>query len=89
MRKIYTRARADVSVFRIFETAGAIALIFGVRLVSHLLGVLKTSGWGKSARVHVRMFRCAFFMYLGNGWIDFAEIWCVVRRPLARRFEEV
>ena len=31
----------------------------------------------------------AHFSYLGNGWTDCAEIWCVVRDPLARRFTEV
>ena len=63
---------------------------FGVALF--VVGVAPTTPFickVTHVRVHVRMFRCAFFMYLGNGWTDFAEIWCVVRRPLARRFEEV
>ena len=33
--------------------------------------------------LHVRTFTCATFPYLGNGWTDCAEIWCVVRDPPA------
>ena len=29
------------------------------------------------------------FPYLGNGWTDCAEIWCVARDPLARLFAKV
>ena len=29
------------------------------------------------------------FWYLGHGWMDCAEIWCVVRDPLTRRFIDV
>ena len=29
------------------------------------------------------------FLYLGNGWADCAEIWCVVRDPLASLFANV
>ena len=36
--------------------------------------------------LHVRTCRCAPFPYLGNGRMDCAEIWCVVRDSLAKRF---
>ena len=41
--------------------------------------------------VHLHVRTCASadvppFPYLGNGWTDCAEIWCVVRDPLAMRF---
>ena len=42
-----------------------------------------------AVHVHVRTCRCALFPYLGNGWTDCAEIWCVVRNPLARLFAKV
>ena len=29
------------------------------------------------------------FLYLGNGWTDFDEIWCVVRDQLFKRFAQV
>ena len=27
--------------------------------------------------------------YLGNGWTDSAEIWCVIRNQLSKRFAQV
>ena len=39
--------------------------------------------------LHVRTCRCAHFPYLGNGWTNCAEIWCVVRDTLASRFAKV
>ena len=44
--------------------------------------------------VHLHVRTCARadvppFPYLGNGWTDCAEIWCVVRDPLARLFAKV
>ena len=36
----------------------------------------------------VHMCICGPFPYLWNGWTDRAEIWCVVRDPLVRRFTE-
>ena len=44
--------------------------------------------------VHLHVRTCARadvppFLYLGNGWTDCAEIWCVVRDPLARLFTNV
>ena len=38
--------------------------------------------------LHVLMCRCAPFTYLGNGWIDCVEIWCVVRDTLARLLQK-
>ena len=83
---VRTRARADVPLFRISETAGPIALKFGVLLGSHEIGVLQTSRLGYSCtceHAHVQM---CHFPYLRNGWTDCAEIWCVVCDPLAKRF---
>ena len=44
--------------------------------------------------VHLHMRTCARadvppFLYLGNGWTDCAEIWCVARDPLAKLFAKV
>ena len=39
--------------------------------------------------LHVRTCICAPFPYLVNGWTDCAEIWYLVRDPLAMRFTEV
>ena len=36
------------------------------------------------AEVHVR----THFTYLGNGWADCAETWCVIRGSLAMRFTQ-
>ena len=41
------------------------------------------------AHLHVRTSRFDPFLYLGNGWTDCAEIWCVVKVPLARHFAKV
>ena len=43
-----------------------------------LIAQLMDHGWGTSPR----------FPYLGSGWTDCAEIWYVVRDPLAWRFTE-
>ena len=40
-------------------------------------------------QLHVRTCICTPYPYLGNGLTDCAEIWCVVREPLDRRFTEV
>ena len=59
MRNICTRARADMPLFRILETAGRIALKFGVWLGTHELGVLQTSRVGyicTCARADVHLF---------------------------------
>ena len=37
-----------------------------------------------AARVHVRI----FFLYLGNGWTDCTESWCMARGPVAMRFAQ-
>ena len=48
--------------------------------------VLSTNhGWGASARAHVR----TPFPYLGNRWAHCAEIWWVVRDPVAMCFMQV
>ena len=39
--------------------------------------------------LHVHNCAPAPFPYLGNGWTDCAEIYCVVRDPSARRFTKV
>ena len=39
--------------------------------------------------LHVRTCRCTLLSYLGNGWADCAEIWCVARDQLAKRFTQV
>ena len=41
-----------------------------------------------SEHLHVRTCRCASFPYLGSGWRDCGEIWCVVRDSLARRLQK-
>ena len=41
---------------------------------------------GVGARGHVGTCRCSPFLYLGNGWMDCAEIRFVARDLLARRF---
>ena len=43
--------------------------------ITHVMG---------GVHLHVRTCICAPFLYLGNGWTDCAEIWCVIRDPLAR-----
>ena len=43
----------------------------------------------KAARAHSFFASRTPFPYLGNGWTDCDEIWCVVRDPLAKRFTEV
>ena len=56
---VRTCARADVPLFRISETAGRIALKFGVLLETHYLGVLRKSMMGHistCARAHVQMY---------------------------------
>ena len=55
-------------------------------LETHRLGVLQQS---RMCGRHVRTGACARFSYLGNGWTDCAEIWCVVSDPLARSFANV
>ena len=60
---------------------------FGFRLAplvvsDHKLGFLQKLRLAHSctcARAHP-------FLYLGNGWMDCAEIWCVARGPLAMHF---
>ena len=43
-------------------------------------------GWGTSSRAHVRTCKCVPFPYPEHGRTDYAEIWSVVKEPLARRF---
>ena len=43
-------------------------------------------GW---VNLHASTCARAPFPYLGNSWTDCAEIWYVVRDPLAKRFTEV
>ena len=38
--------------------------------------------------VHLHVRTCSV-SYLGNGWMDSAEIWCVVIDSLARRFPNI
>ena len=72
--------------FRISETAGRVALKFGM-----VRGPLARTFTKVKSGVHlyVRTFRCASFPYLGSGLTDCAEIWCIAREPLARRFTKV
>ena len=41
-------------------------------------------GGSTSTPAHVR----TPFLYLGNGWADSVELWCVFRDPLAMRFTQ-
>ena len=46
---------------------------------------IHSEGWGTAKRVSVS----THFWYLGNDWTNCAELWRVVRDPLARRLTDV
>ena len=78
------------ALFRISETAGRIALKYGVLLEALYLCVLRMSR--VVVHLHVRTYSRRDvhpFPYLGNGVTNFPEIWCVVREPAPRRFKKV
>ena len=75
-----------VQISRVWETAGPIALKFGVLLDSLARRFTKVEG---GVNMHVHRCRCAPFPYLGNGLTDCAESWYVVTEALARRFTKV
>ena len=55
-----------------------------VTVTDPLVSFYKSLGWATSARAHVPL-----FPYLGNGFIDGSEIWCVVRELSARHFTKL
>ena len=55
----------------------------GLGVINYVLFI--SNGWGASARVHVR----TPFPDLGNRWEHCAEIWWVVRDPVAMCFMQV
>ena len=58
-------------------------LVFGLGVINKVLST--SHGWGASARAHVRTpFPC-----LGNCWVHCAEIWWVIRVPVAMCFMQV
>ena len=58
-------------------------LVFGLGVINKVLST--SHGWGSSARAHVRTpFPC-----LGNCWVHCAEIWWVIRVPVAMCFMQV
>ena len=58
-------------------------LVFGLGVINKVLST--SHGWVASARAHVRTpFPC-----LGNCWVHCAEIWWVIRVPVAMCFMQV
>ena len=51
--------------------------------------ITQVMGWGTSASAPYACADVSTFSYIGNGWTDCAEIWLVVRDPLAWRFTKV
>ena len=84
--------RMCASLFRISEAAGRIKLIFGMRLEVHYISVLRKVPVAKhftevNGGVYVQVARAhPSFPYLGNGWKDCAENWCVIRGALDIHF---
>ena len=62
--------------------AGPLVTKYGVCLETKQRCILHSVGY-------ICTCRFVLFPYLENGWADSAEICCVVRDPLARRFKEV
>ena len=67
------------SCSRILETAGRIALKFGSRPGTHQLSnSQRDSLAGRFTKVNGGVHVPTPFSYLGNGWMNYDENWCVV-----------
>ena len=80
-----THVRTCTCHFYISGTAAQIALKFGKRL-----GAVPIAGFHNSVGVPLRTCaRARPFLYLRNGCTDYVQTWCVVRRSLAERLNQV
>ena len=82
----------DIKTGRLAITPGiawSIVTKFGVCLETKQRCIFHGSCVGYICTCALRTCICTPFPYLGNGWTDCAEMWCVVRDPLARCFTKV